>query len=703
MNNKILTLYFILLFFLDFLKLIIYNMNMKNLNKSIVIVIVLLNVFLLAACQSQSGILPSRLSMPSFYSSNMILQRDKPLVFKGKDIPGSLIQLDFAGKSAQLTASKQGDWKISLPAMSKGGPYTLTVKGSSHFEYQNIYLGDLWFCSGQSNMEWTMQKIGISEEEIQQSEQPRLHFYTSTEIFSNEVLDNVPSPWKGWQNCTAQRAANLSATAYYFAQNILKETDCHIGLIISAWGGTEIEAWMDPQSAKEFPNLKKQLKTMDKNFLFGSDLARAYQLDGDFLPFAMKYLDPGLRSQEEFFKSSSSWKEIDIASPWSKTWIGNKLGVVWYNCEFEVDPAFLEKGPFTLYLGNATLLQPHFYPEAWLNNQKLENSELEFPSYSDIVYYELEKEALKPGKNRLFIRLPWGYEIFRVKSAGYLEAIEDFALVNSEDEEIILEGPWQAKMSIDLSTQGKLQQSPSVLYNAMVHPFTDLPVKGIIWYQGEANQHNPFVYADYFKSMIKGWRNRWQEDLPFCYVQLASYGKVDEKRIPESWAYLRESQTKALNLDKTAMAVTIDIGEKDNIHPKNKQEAGRRLALAALKTVYGKDITASGPRFIKMEKEGSKVRVYFDQSELKAAKSDADSLSAFQLAGENQQFVGAQARIDGSTVLVWSNDLENPQAVRYAWANYPKQENLLYNQEGLPAIPFRSDDWKPEIKPENKE
>lgn len=485
--------------------------------------------------------------LPRVIGSHMVLQRDAEVPIWGWADPGEVVQIEWREQTFKTTADDNGDWTVRLPATPAGGPHAMTIRSSNEIHLQDILVGEVWLCSGQSNMEWGIRSVANGEAELAQADHPRIRLFKVPKITAASPQSDLDAEWKvctpqtlgtgGWLN------QGFSAVAYFFGRHLQGELDVPIGLIDSSWGGTRIEPWTPPVGFASIDSL--------------ADIART----------------------------------IDEAGPAHAKAVADAV------------PAY----------------------EAWLPKAR---------------------KALDAG------------------------------------EEIPSPPEWP-RHPLDGSAQ------PTGIYNAMIHPLIPFGIRGAIWYQGESNYADGMLYHDKMKALIGGWRTVWkQSDFPFYFVQLAPFGKLySGEQLPRIW----EAQAASLSIANTGMVVTVDIGDVADIHPANKHDVGKRLALWALAKDYGGDVVFSGPLYESMSVEGSKIRLKFKHVGSGLRSRDGQPLTEFSIAGADQQFASAQAEIDGDTVLVWSDDVPDPVAVRFAWRQ-TAQPNLM-NAEGLPASPFRTDGW----------
>ena len=482
-------------------------------------------------------------ALPGIFADNMVVQRDAKLTVWGTAAAGEQIQVAFAKQTAKATTDAEGCWKLTLDPVPAGGPHTMTVTGKNTIELKNIQVGEVWLCSGQSNMAMTVGGVLNAQQEIAAAELPKIRHFRVAPAPTPEPQANCQG---AWTVCSPATARGFSATAFFFARALHKHLGVPIGLINASIGGTPIEAWTPRQALEAEPALKPLLEPWDEK-------AKAF--------------DPE-KAKKNHETQLAAWKEA----------------------------------------------------------------------------------------------------VAKVRAAGK-----------------------RLPRRPRLQDPRRSSQAPAALYNGMIAPIAPFAIRGAIWYQGERNCRfgTAYLYRTMLPVMIRAWRLRWgQGDFPFLYVQLPNW-QGHNPAVPD-WAVMRESMLLTLATPKTGMAVTIDVGDPKNIHPKNKQAVGQRLALAARAVAYGETLVWSGPLYESMKVEGGKVRIRFRHvGEGLAARGGP--LQGFTVAGKDRKFVPATAAIDGETVVVSSAQVAAPVAVRYAWANNPVCN--LANKAGLPASPFRTDAW----------
>ena len=612
----------------------------------------------------------------------MVLQRDTKLKLWGWASKGEKVTIRFNGKTTKTTTGQDGRWMATLPAMKAGGPYTMEISGKNKITLKDVLIGDVWFCSGQSNMVHQMVLHNITyARDIAEANYPEIrHFWIPTLTSLEGPRQDLPAgSWK-WAN--PQDVNQFSAVAYFFAKKIYEKYHVPIGLINASVGGTPIEAWTSEDGFKDFPSI---LATIQKN------KDTAYVNSTNRAAFAnrvtRKEQDKGLAGSVKWYEANyapKGWQTINIPGYWEDQGIKDLNGVVWYRREIDI-PSSMTGVPAKIFLGrivDADIL--------YVNGVQVGNTTYQYPQRR----YSLPSGTLKPGKNVFVVRVTNtnGKGGFVPDKPYYIEA---------GGQTLDLKGYWQYKVGEAYApSRGggfgggiSAQNSPAALYNAMVAPAINYAIKGILWYQGESNAGNPQQYQKLLPALINDWRAKWgQSNLPFLFVQLPNFMEASYLPSESNWAGLREAALKTLSVPNTAMAITIELGEWNDIHPDNKKDVGERLALGALKIAYGeKDVVSSGPLYQSAKIDGNKIIVNFTDIGSGLTTNDGEELNYFAIAGADKKFVWAKAKIEGDNVVVWSDEIAEPKFVRYAWADNPFGANL-YNKEGLPASPFRTDE-----------
>ncbi|MCW3116190.1 MAG: hypothetical protein JWM28_272 [Chitinophagaceae bacterium] len=612
------------------------------------------------------------IALPKIFTDNMVLQRDHPLKVWGTAGKGETVTVNFNGQNVKSKADKNGSWIVTLAAMKFGGPFDLSVSAKSgNITFKNVLIGDVWICSGQSNMEWIIKNTNNAAKEMAESNYPAIRLFTVQK--STAYIPQTDFAGGEWLECSPKNTGEFSAVAYFFGRKLNKDMGVPIGLINTSWGGTNIQTWI----SWDIMGKEDAYKNIDLA-TYEASAKNAAQNQQKFLD-AMHH-DKGL--EEKWYEPSTSlsgWKTTKLPQAWENGEIGNEDGIVWFRKEFELP----DGKSATLNLGPVDDMDSTFI------NGKLVGSTDEWNK--DRVY-SIDATVLHSGKNVIVVK------VRDDAGGGGIYGKPEQLFIEVDGKKFSLAGEWLYKPSVlttgfDIKNTGP-NAVPSQLYNAMIAPMIQYAIKGGIWYQGESNTHEAFKYRTLFANLIADWRSKWKDSFSFLWVQLANFMQPVATPAESDWAELREAQNRTLTLPQTGQAVIIDIGEAGDIHPRNKQDVGYRLALAAEKTSYGKDIVYSGPVYQSMKTEGNKIVLSFTNTGSGLmAKDKYGYLKGFTMAGKDRKFVWAGAVMDGDKIIVFSDAVTDPVAVRYAWANNPDDANL-YNKEGLPASPFRTDDWK---------
>lgn len=618
--------------------------------------------------------------LPKIISSNMVLQRNVKTPVWGWADKGEKVKISFAGKNYTATANAAGKWIVYMDPLPEGGPYDLTITASNKITLKNILIGEVWVCSGQSNMEWSVSSSNNAEAEIAAANYPRIRLFTVPKKVSGLPKDDIENG--EWQECSPATVPGFSAVGYFFGRNLQQNLNVPIGLINSSWGGTILETWASEEAVLSIPDFQTHMADLKK-----ADLPA---MEANFEKMQKEWNDKmsnGDRGTKENWNAAefndNSWKTMNLPQLWESAGL-NMDGVVWFRKEIKLDEAEATAG-ITLNLGAIDDSDNTF-----VNGKQVGET---MNQYSQKRVYNVGANVLKAGVNVIAVK------VTDTGGGGgiYGDAADMFYV--SAKGKISLAGAWKYEIGVDPgpnpSSKVGPNAYPTLLFNGMIKPILPYAVQGAIWYQGESNAGRAKQYERIFPLLINDWRKQWNNpNMSFHFVQLANYMASKPEPVNSEWAELRDAQLKTLSLPKTGMAVIIDIGEAKDIHPRNKQDVGYRLSLAARKVTYNQDIVYSGPVYKSFEKNGNKIVLTFSNigSGL-MAKDKYGYLKGFAIAGDDKKFVWARATIEGDKVVVWSESVSNPVAVRYAWADNPDDANF-YNREGLPATPFRTDNWE---------
>ncbi|RZK24677.1 MAG: sialate O-acetylesterase [Hymenobacter sp.] len=624
----------------------------------------------------------AQVRLPRLVSDGMVLQREQPVRLWGWAKPGEAVALTFQGQTYRATTAPSGQWHVQLPALQAGGPYDLTIKASNELAVKDILVGDVWLCSGQSNMETPMSRVRDRYPQvIAQATNPRIRQFEVplTYAFSGPKADLTGGRWV---LTTPENVLKFSAVAYFFAKDLQAKYQVPIGIIKDAVGGSPAEAWLSADALKQFPAYAQQGAKYKDSTLVAGIKQRENAAVADWykrLHQADQGEQPGQPNWSATSYDASSWATLTVPGYWAdQTPLGPVNGVVWLRKEVDV-PAAMVGQPARLELG--TLVDAD---STYINGQLVGTTGYQYPPRK----YDFGPGILKAGKNVITVRL-----ISNGGRGGFTMG-KQYQLI-AAGQTLDLKGPWQYKLGATLPpTPGTttFQYQPGGLYNGMIAPVLPYAVKGVLWYQGESNTSHPQDYQALLTGLIADWRaHTRQPNLPFVYAQLPNFMAVKKEPSESGWATLRDAQRRTLAVPHTGMATLLDVGEWNDIHPLDKLTVGHRLALAAEKVAYGDTkVVAAGPLYQSASTAGNKVTLTFSAPGSSLVAKGGGPLTGFAVAGADKKFVWAQARLEGNKVVVWSDQVPAPVTVRYAWADNPEGANL-YNQAGLPASTFQTD------------
>ena len=636
-----------------------------------------ISVLALVACELRADV-----QVPAMFADNMLLQRGKPVPVYGRAAANEKVAVEFAGQRKSATADAAGKWRVALePLSASATPAEMRITGQNTVVIKNVLVGDLWLASGQSNMEMRVSGVNNAAEEIKAANFPEIRFFMVKRDMASAPRKE---PAGKWLVCTPDTVKDFSAVAYFYARELHTSYGIPTGVINSAVGASSCEAWTPadvlladkalPQPAAIPPEEYPDWKTYD-------DVRKQiYE--------AAAHKDPGIKPDclawTTLDYDASDWQ--DVAVPGAIESRGMNIdGAVWFRTEVELPAAWAGKDAY-LYLGAITDNDVAFVNGTEIGRKENNRRQWVFRTH------RIPGKLVKAGKNVIAVRI-----FNEIGLGGFHPSYPaPLKIYQHGSGEVMLPKTWKCKVELGLKP-AKMARNlphgykvPSALYNAMIAPYTRFPIRGFLWYQGESNSGRWEQHSILFPAMITSWRRLWcDETLPFYFVQLASYQAREKEPDSGGWAFIRESQTKTLALPNTGMAIAIDIGDATNVHPKNKQDVGKRLALWAKRDCYGDtDTVVSGPLFSSSVVEGNRIRIHFTHLG-GGLEARGGELKGFAIAGPDKVFRWAKAKIDEDTVLVWNETIPTPAFVRYAWASNP--ECTLYNAAGLPAVPFRTD------------
>ncbi len=658
------------------------------------------NFFLPGCAEVTNATLARKIRLDPIFTSHMVLQRDLPIRVRGWANAGDMVRVSLKNRSATAVAGPNGEWIALLPALKAGGPYSLVVEGETKIILDDVMVGDVWICSGQSNMAMSVSRVMNAKQEIASASHPQIRLFTVSRKFSARPLDTLAGS-SGWKVCSPESVPGFSAAGYFFGRELNSTLRIPIGLISTSWGGTVAEAWTSLTMLHTLPSMKARIartqreksRKMKERIARYKALMRARQQELDKL-LKLESDSAYQRRMANPVLDDGHWQVMQLPTPWEKAGLPEYDGAVWFRKTIRI-PRELAGKDFMLDLGPIDEVDITYFNGHKVGGKgSMKKGIAKY--WNQPRHYRVPGHLVKPGANTIAVMAMdilgegglWGAAPETMKAYP----------VGREGNSIPLSGAWKFKAEPALHLPPRprnpeqLQNCPAFLFNAMIHPLLHFPITGAIWYQGESNASRAYQYRRLFPAMIQDWRIRWnQGDFPFYFVQLANF--KPRKRLPadSAWAELREAQTMALRLPNTGMAVIIDIGMADDIHPKNKQDVGRRLAYNALAQHYGKKTVPCGPLYRSMVVNKDRVVLSFDCIGRGLRIRGGGELKGFAIAGKDRKFVWAKAKLQNNKVVVWSDKVSLPVAVRYAWADNP--ECNLYNNEDLPASPFRTDDW----------
>lgn len=659
-------------------------------------IIFLLSLIALYSCSTKE----IEIELPSIIADGMVLQQKSEVAIWGWSAPEAKIKIQASwGESVKTKVASDGKWTVKLKTPTYGGPFTIEIKsGGTNRVLTNVMVGEVWLCSGQSNMEMPLKGwppndlINNYKQEIATANFPNIRMFTVAKNNSAKPLSKCSG---SWDVCSPETVGDFSATAYFYGKKLHQELGVPIGLIHSSWGGTPAEAWTPSEEIANVPGYESftdDLEETQKSY--AAYLSFLDQLEN----FELESLDKenpyeNLDLNDSLFIDANldvtNWKSIDVPSLWETEALPGFDGMVWLIKDFQYDASIYPEG-IKLDLGAVDDMDATF-----INGVEVGRTETD-GNHASPRLYQIPVGVLKKGKNRLAVKV--------TDNRGGGGIYEKHPQIVKGDKVIAdLGGMWkylpvatikgktvyvfgEDEKSFENAPIMKVaftEHTPTSLYNGMIEPLLPYTLQGAIWYQGESNVGRGEQYEVLFPAMIESWRKKWDSDFSFYFVQIAPYDygvDADEKT-----AALRDAQLKTLDLQRTGMAVTMDVGNPKNIHPGNKQDVGERLALWALANDYQKDIVYSGPIFNSIEVKDEAIFVGFEHAKGLNFSSDE---SFFELAGENGVFYKAQVQIEGETLIVSSNLVKSPKHVRYAWCD--DCEPNLFNGSNLPASPFKS-------------
>ena len=616
--------------------------------------------------------------MPLLFSDGMVLQRNKEIPVWGWAESNEKVEVHFNKQTKTIQADKNGKWMITLSAEKAGGPFELSITGKNKIIIKDVLVGEVWICSGQSNMEFQMYKTMNAEKEMADSDYPMIRHFGVAQDLSGTPKEDLKAG--KWLVANKENIRDFTAAGFFFAKKLYAELKIPIGIINTSWGGTNVETWTSREAfekSDDFKSMIAEVPQVDMDAVFEvykrTLLENIRKIQG---------FDVSMENENQFAAFSfddKNWPEIKVPSLWENQQIGNIDGVVWM------------RKTITLTAEQAKI-------EAVLHLSKVDDEDITYVNgvevgtnkiWETLRVYKIPAGTLKEGKNVISVR------IADYSGGGGIYGDPADLKIQFADKNIPLEGLWKFNV-VQVKIAVSPNSYPSLLYNAMVNPLVPYAFQGVLWYQGEANVWRAKQYKKAFPLMINDWRTKFKQgDFPFYFVQLSTFDEFKgNSKVGSRWAELREAQAETLKLKNTGMVVTTDIGNAKDIHPTNKQDVGLRLAAIVLNNVYGKKQIYSGPTFKSQEIKGNQILLTFDNIGSGLSTPDkSENVKGFEIAGSDKVFHSAKAIIKGNKIIVSSDEVKNPVAVHYGWADDDTEINL-FNKEKFPASPFRTDNWE---------
>lgn len=607
------------------------------------------------------------LTLSPILSDGMVMQRDSINLIYGNETIADTVTVQFMNKEYIARVNDNKEFSVELPPVPAGGPYSIRVQGSSEITINDILFGDVYILSGQSNMELPIQRVlDVSAEEIKNTCEPEIRQYhlPSTYNFTEPEKYMYVNQWK---KAAEADLKGFSAVGYFFAKEIKDKYHIPIGLILGAVGGSGVESWMNPVTLRRFGDFETIIKDFKNIDYFHSYIESQQSQANEWLS--------RLEEEEQQFQLTedyTKWNTCNVPSLVSDYDKGEFQGSVYLCKEVILDKAPMNEDAY-IYMGSIINSD-----KVWINGILVGRTEYRYPPRK----YPISKGILKQGRNLITVRI-----VINDKNGGTIKG-KPYHLYY-DGMKINLEGEWFYRVGKKVDTPIPFVLFPPELpvcyYNTVVVPLSKVSISGILWYQGETNTSNPKNYAEKFNAMVSDWRKLYGRDVPFLYVQLANYREPLNTTEDTGWAELRDQQRLSLSMNQVAMAVTLDVGESNDLHPQNKKEVGVRLAKAARHMIYKESLEYSGPDPKSATLKGKSIVIGFEHLE---DGNQKQALNNFELAGPDGVFHPALALRTGKYVSVSCEDVEEPVSVRYAWCDNPMNINF-YNDAGLPATGFR--------------
>lgn len=612
--------------------------------------------------------------LSSLLSDGMVLQRKAAIRLGGGTEPGRPVRVSFQGRTFETVADDRGRWAVAIDGLREGGPFEMVIAADEERVIRDVLVGDVWVLGGQSNMELPVRRtLDRLADEVRDVHLPFIRQFNVPQVYHFHGPQDTVRGGR-WIAAAGDGVLDFSAVGFFFARRIHERYGVPVGLIMAAVGGTPIEAWMREETLRRIGGYDGELDMLKNDaWVAGVQAQDASRSEAWYRTLNERDAGTAQGWHRENIRDSD-WPVRSIPGSWRGSDLDGLFGAVWFRREFHL-PAELAGREAKLMLG--TIVDAD---DTYVNGVPVGTTAYRYPPRR----YAIPAGVLKAGRNVIAVR------VLTTHNTGEFVPDMPYKLL-VDGREIDLAGDWRYRIGARverLEPQTFFQYKPAGLYNGMIAPLRGVAMTGVLWYQGESNAGRPAGYRRLFREMVRDWRETWGiGDFPFLFVQLANFDPGDPD--PASWAPIREEQRLSLEVPNTAMAVAIDCGEYNDLHPQDKKTVGERLALCARRLAYGEDLVYSGPLFRRVERLSGSLRVAFDHTGSGLAAKGGE-LGGFEVCGADGRWVPARAVIDGDAVIVSSPEVPEPVHVRYAWRNHPGDANL-YNREGLPASPFSSE------------
>lgn len=626
-----------------------------------------------------SGPAAAQARLAGVFGDHMVLQRHMPLRVWGWAAPGEAVAVAFKGRQRRTVAGVDGRWQLDLPASPAGGPYELVVQASNRIVLRDVLVGELWLASGQSNMEWALRDVQDGAQEVAAAEHPLIRHTKLPKRALLRPADDLPP--LTWQASSPATAGDFSAVATFFARRLSRSLGgVPVGIVNNAWGGSHLETWTSPQAALADPDMAPHVRGLPVDAAALAEQRRARMaMRAQAWQAGLAIEEPTADAWAGVAVDDSGWPTLQAPGIWEEQGLAGFDGAVWLRRTVKLTAA-QAAGAATLHLGMVDDCESSF-----VNGQQVGG----LCGWDTPRQWPVPAGLLREGVNVIAVR------VVDTGGGGGLHGPAAVPRLATAAADVPLAGPWKARVVALPASTGAVghNDAPTLLYNGMLHPLLKMRLRGVIWYQGESNVDRAAAYAGAFQRLITDWRSQFgQPAMPFYWVQLASFLPVERNSLAASpWAELRDAQRQALVLPRTGMAVTTDVGDANDIHPRRKRAVGERLALLALRGVHGQKVQASGPALQRARRQGARMVLDFGHTGGRLQVRGDGPLQGFAVAGVDGRFVPAQASVVGvGRVQVWSASVAAPVAVRYGWVDNPEGANLV-GGTGLPASPLRTD------------